>query len=120
MKRADAVVTYGSTSGVEAAFLGRPSILMGPSAYNLLGCAISVSSREQLRQALDERLVADIELSYPYGLFLHRRGFYFHYLSPLEEGGFNVSGVGISEASELARKVSHGIHEFRTRWYTRK
>ena len=120
MKHADVVVTYGSTSGVEAAFLRRPSVLMGPSAYNLLGCVVSVSNPEELTVALDSKVPADSELTYPYGLFLHRRGFYFHYLKRLEDGALSLNGVVISEASETARKVSHLIHEYLTRWYTKK
>lgn len=120
MKRADVVVTYGSTSGVEAAFLDRPSILMGPSAYNSLGCAVPVSTREELSKALDNKVIANSELTYPYGLFLHRRGLYFHYLAGTTETELSLNGIVISDASEWARKISHVMHNRLTRWYTIK
>lgn len=120
MKRADIVVSYGSTSGVEAAFLGRPSILMGPSAYNLLECATSVSNAKELKEALKNPAVKDIEYSLPYGLFLHRRGFTFRYLSKKPDGSLQLGSRSIGEANEGVRKFSHLFRQYYVRWLTKK
>ena len=53
MRQADVVVTYGSTSGIEAAFAGKPVAVMGPSAYNILGAASAVTNEDQLRLVIE-------------------------------------------------------------------
>jgi hypothetical protein len=120
MKRADVVVTYGSTSGVEAAFLERPSVLMGPSSYSLLNCVTPVSTITELNGALDQSVVQAQELSYPYGLFLHRRGFTFDYLQRSPSGQLMLGDNVIGEASEIPRKLSHMYHRIKTSWLTNK
>ena len=55
MRQSDVVVTYGSTTGVEAGYAERPVIVMGPSAYDELGCAVRVRTDEELYRALQER-----------------------------------------------------------------
>lgn len=120
MKRADVVVTYGSTSGVEAAFLERPSVLMGPSSYSLLNCVTPVSTITELNGALDQSVVQAQELSYPYGLFLHRRGFTFDYLQRSPSGQLILGDNVIGEASEIPRKLSHMYHRIKTSWLTNK
>ena len=52
MREADLVITYGSTSGIEAAFAHKPVIVMGPSAYNILGAATQVFNEDELRSAI--------------------------------------------------------------------
>ena len=52
MRQADVVVTYGSTSGIEAAFAGKPVAVMGPSAYNILGAASAVTNEDELRSVI--------------------------------------------------------------------
>lgn len=48
MRHADAVITFGSTAGIEAAYQRVPSILIGPSPYDTLSSCITVSSHEEL------------------------------------------------------------------------
>lgn len=120
MRTADVVVTYGSTSGVEAAFLGRPSILMGPSAYNLLGCATSVSSLDELNDAVTKEIDVDPELALPYGLFLQRRGFIFKHLERQPDGSLNLNGIVIREGHDFVRKLSHFFNQYQIRWLTKK
>jgi len=75
MRAADLVITYGSTSGVEAAFAKIPVIVMGPSAYNILGCATQVVNQEELRQAMADPKAGNWNGAVSYGLMMKRRGF---------------------------------------------
>jgi capsule polysaccharide modification protein KpsS len=75
MRAADLVITYGSTSGVEAAFAKKPVVVMGPSAYNILGCATQVINGDELRQAMAEPTPGEWSGAVSYGLMMKRRGF---------------------------------------------
>jgi hypothetical protein len=48
MRNASKVLTFGSTTGVEAAFWGKPSILAGRSFYQDLGATYNPSSHDEL------------------------------------------------------------------------
>ena len=119
MRAADLVFTYGSTSGVESAFVGKPVVVMGPSAYDLLGCARRITDASEIPTFLDTPPAADSEKSLPYGLMMQRRGFTFEQVSRNGQGEMTAGGIPISDARELARKVSHAANVRRTRRLTR-
>ena len=52
MDACDAVLTFGSTTGVEATFWGRPSVLYGRSYYESLGAVHKPDSLEELATTL--------------------------------------------------------------------
>lgn len=52
MERSNLVLSFGSTTGVEAAFNGRPSILAGASFYEKLDCAYVPATAEELYSLL--------------------------------------------------------------------
>ena len=107
MRQADVVVTYGSTTGVEAAFAGRPVLVMGPSAYDELGCATRVRNRVELRAALMRRAVGDHEGALAYGLMMRRRGFIARHVSVQEPGDVRtIGGVRMREPSRPVRSLS--------------
>ena len=106
MRRADIVFTYGSTSGVEAGFMGRPVVVMGPSAYDELGCAHRISSSQEIVSALDQPPETKSTAALPYGLMMQRRGFNFSYLTKSADGLPAFEDVELAEANELTRKVS--------------
>ena len=76
MDQADVVVTFGSTTGVEAAFARKPVIVMGPSAYDELGCASRVKNDQELISAIRSREAGDWPGAVSYGLMMNRRGFH--------------------------------------------
>ena len=76
MSQADVVVTYGSTTGVEAAYAKRPVVVLGPSAYDELGCALRVRTLDELRAALSNPTPGDWDGALAYGLMMRRRGFH--------------------------------------------
>lgn len=115
MRQADAVVTYGSTTGVEAGFAERPVIVMGPSAYDELGCAVRVRTVNELGAALEERRSGTRINAIPYGLMMKRRGFVFSYLTRSSDGTRLLCGVPIVEPRPLVRHISHAINRLAKR-----
>ncbi len=115
MRAAAVVVTYGSTTGVEAAYLGRPVIVMGPSAYDELGCAVRPRTPDELSEllaAVGEPL-SNVEVAaLPYGLMMKRRGFAFRYLDRAESGKASIGGVEFSEPPEYVRHLSHALKSY--------
>lgn len=109
MQQADVVVTYGSTSGVEAAYAGRPVIVMGPSAYDELDCAIRVRDRQGLSEALGNLTTGDKNGALAYGLMAVRRGVNFANVRPIKDGSFQLSGERIGQAAQRSRHLSHAI-----------
>ncbi len=114
MDQSDVVITYGSTTGVEAGFAGRPVIVMGPSAYDELGCAVRVRTDDELRQAMIEKVPPRQDSALPYGLMMKRRGFTYEYVQRLADGSRMLAGQTIDEPIPLVRHLSHGLNR-RTR-----
>lgn len=107
MQQADVVVTYGSTTGVEAAALGRAVIVMGPSAYDELGCAVRPRTQAELEQALAAITTGDIDGALKFGLMMKRRGFHLAHQRRNADGSLALAGTTVGEPSELARKLAH-------------
>ena len=105
MRAADIVFTYGSTSGVEAAFLGKPAVVMGPSAYDLLGCVHYASDTNDIRAHLNEPVALPSGNALPYGLLMQRRGFNFTHVLQNATGAFSINGMPIKDANSWSRKV---------------
>jgi len=106
MRVADIVVTYGSTAGVEAAFLGKPVLVLGPSAYDLIGCVTRASTPEQVRAALEAPVAHPADKALPYGLMMQRRGFNFQHAHEDDGGTFIIGGVRVNDARQAALNVS--------------
>jgi len=115
MKQSDVIVTYGSTTGVEAGFAERPVIVMGPSAYDELGCAVRVRTRSELREALQRRDAGAVSDAIPYGLMMKRRGFSYRFVARGDDGTRTLAGVPIVEPSPTVRHASHALNRL-TRW----
>ena len=120
MQQADVVVTFGSTTGVEAGYLGRPVIVMGPSAYDELGCAQRVRNAAELTSALVARRTGERSGAVPYGLMMRRRGFAYRYVERTEDGSRVMAGVPLVEPRELVRHLSHRSNLIRHRRLVRQ
>ncbi len=116
MRQADVVVTYGSTTGVEAGFARKPVIVMGPSAYDLLGCATPVSNETELRIALKAADPGAWAGAVAYGLMMMRRGFNFTYVKPDEEAGYRLGSHAFQDSNGVVRHAGHLADRVR-RWY---
>ena len=119
MRQADIVVTYGSTTGVEAAFAGKPVIVMGPCAYDKLGCAIGVADEKQLSAALDVRDAGSWAGAVSYGLMFKRRGFGYEHVARSADGMRSLSGVEFQEAAPRVLHLSHALNRLQRWWLTR-
>lgn len=119
MDLADVVFTYGSTAGVESAFFGRPVVVMGPSAYDTLGCATRIRDGSRIPELIGNPPQPHPDAALPYGLMMERRGFNFTHIDGREESA-SLGGVRLSEASDWALKLSDYLHQRRTRRLMRK
>jgi hypothetical protein len=121
MREAAVVVTYGSTTGVEAAYLGRPVIVMGPSAYDELGCAVRPRTSAELAELLQASVLPESVLpevgarALPYGLMMKRRGFAFRYLDRSSSGSATLNRVPFTEPPEYVRHLSYALKNFVTK-----
>ncbi|CAB4902471.1 MAG: hypothetical protein F2923_02255 [Actinobacteria bacterium] len=115
MRQADIVVTYGSTTGVEAAFARKPVIVMGPCAYDKLGCAIGVATIEELSQALQERNPGSWPGAVSYGLMMKRRGFTYQFVEKNNRGLRSLGAIEFSEANKTTLDISHALNRLE-RW----
>ncbi|AOX03971.1 hypothetical protein BJP34_35140 [Moorena producens PAL-8-15-08-1] len=84
MDWADVVVTYGSTTGVEAAYWGKPSVLLGDSMYSELGCVYQPRSEAEVYPLLENDTLAPLpqETCLPYGYYSLRKGMTYNYYNP--------------------------------------
>jgi hypothetical protein len=117
MRQSDVVVTYGSSTGVEAGFAERPVIVMGPSAYDELGCAVRVRTAAELKSALVERRHGHQKDAIPYGLMMKRRGFSYAFVDRMADGTRSLADVAIIEPHIMVRHLSHFLNRLRTRRY---
>jgi hypothetical protein len=115
MNHADVIVTYGSTTGVEAAYAGKPVIVMGPSVYGELGCAQQVCDDKELREALMRPTQPKRVGVLAYGLFNTRRGFKLEHVQLLNSGEFILGGVKITDAPKIAQHLSQMLNERKRR-----
>lgn len=107
MEQADVVVTYGSTTGVEAAYAGRPVIVMGPSAYDQLGCARFVATPDELSAALVDTPVGSKQAAISYGLMMRRRGLMHEFVTRDPAAGFSIGEQRLDDAPILVQHVGH-------------
>ena len=118
MQAADLVITYGSTTGVEAGFAGKPVIVLGPSAYDEIGCAIRPKTKEELASAIRERSVGTQHGAILYGLMMKRRGFHADHITLNDKGERTLGGVPLEDSRELVRHGSHLMAKWRRRYLT--
>lgn len=89
---ADIVVTYGSTIGMEAAYAGKPSILIGPCSYAGSEAIYQAHSEHELELLLSMKPIPpkDRKHCLPYGYYFMTFGDLFGYYRPesLSEGTF--------------------------------
>lgn len=111
MRKADIVFTYGSTSGVEAGFIGRPTVVMGPSAYDELGCVARITKEEEIALMLDNPPLPNSKAAVPFGLLMQRRGFNFSHIKRNQENIASLHEVELAEANELTRKLSEAVKQ---------
>ena len=105
MHQADVVVTFGSTTGVEAAYVRKPVVVTGPSAYDELGCATRVLHEEGLREAVANTEPGRWQGAIAYGLMMRRRGFKNVFLQRDASGVKRLQGVPLRDSGRGILKI---------------
>ena len=91
LETAEVVCTYGSTMGVEAAYWGTPSILLGDAGYSGFGCCFEPKNDEELESLLlNTPTQWDRDGCIMYGYYVSTFGRAFKYFEPRSffEGNF--------------------------------
>ena len=109
------MVTYGSTTGVEAAFAGKRVIVLGPSAYDQLGCATLAGTQAELSAALDDRNAGAWAGALSYGLMMRARGFSFEFVKRDPQGKFTLGGKAFADSKRIVRHLSN-LQDRLQRW----
>lgn len=93
---ADIVATYGSTIGIEAAYWGKPSLLLGPSSYSESGAVIKANNLLEIQKFLNPTFnlrIPNQDKCLPYGYYYLSYGEKFLYYKP--KNLFSGEFVGI-------------------------
>lgn len=103
IRKSQKVITFGSTIGVEAAYMNRLSILAGSAFHQKMGMTLNVTNPRELEDSLGiDEYTSKIRGAYlntlPYGYFLHSGGTTFKNLisnekKPSQGGDFNYKGI---------------------------
>ena len=72
----EAVMTFGSTAGIETSLLGKPSLLLGPALHSALNATIPVQSEEELTHILAAIKNESIDIS-SFVLQAHKYAFFY-------------------------------------------
>jgi hypothetical protein len=113
MKHCDRVISFGSTTGIEATYWGKPSILAGKSLYRNLGATYNPQTHEDLMALIvAERLPPKEKVgALMYGYYEQTRGERFKYFEGLDVRDGLFKGERISPATpydKLAMLASRG------------
>jgi len=100
MERSYAVVSVGSTVGIESVFWGTPSILLGPSMYDRLGAVYTPKDERELEILLTKKILKALpQRALPFGYYQSTFGrkYQFYKAETLFSGKF--LGVNLQEIS---------------------
>lgn len=102
MENASIVLTSHSTTGAEAAYWGKPVILVSNSPYRSLGGFYTPQSYQELINLLlaDLKPISQIG-AIKYGLWLSKSGIGFRYYTPIDSGNGLFRGVNIKERAHV-------------------
>ena len=100
--------------------MGRPVAVMGPSAYDLLGCARRIRTVDGIYDALDNPPAPTPQGAIPYGLMMQRRGFTYERLERSATGEPSLAGTAFEQAGLNAQKASDLLRRAWTNWLTRR
>tara|TARA_R110002073_G_scaffold80550_8_gene194053 strand:+ start:213 stop:1745 length:1533 start_codon:yes stop_codon:yes gene_type:complete len=111
----DLVITYGSTVGVEAAYYGKPVLLLGSSFYDQLDAAHQAYTPERIRNFLADPAQwtpLSQAASLKYGFYANKHGVPFEYYEPIDffSGKFRDQNLFV-EPSLSYPEGAHGISQ---------
>lgn len=102
---ADIVISYGSTMGIEAAYFGKPSILLGDSTYRGFGCTYEPNSLSELIELIGNKdlPILPSENALPYGFYSVTHGELYEYYKPTSLFSGLFMGVELSYEMQWVR-----------------
>lgn len=111
MRRATRAVTFGSTTGIEAAYWGIPSILGLRTSYDQLGSTYNPSTHDEMMQLIlsTDLQPQDRRGALMYGYFQKTYGIPFRFYRPL--GLFGGSFKGSPIKPHVAFRTAGWLHE---------
>lgn len=103
VQHADSAITFGSTMGMEATFMRRPSILAGKSFYFFMKGTYTVASHAELMDLLPQKLEPKpldeaLKFAYFFATFGHR----FKHYQPEDFGAGTIAGKRLSDPTQKA------------------
>ena len=121
MKHCDRVITFGSTTGIEAVYWGKPSILAGISLYRNLGSTYNPETHEDLLTlTIAERLPPKERVgALMYGYYEQTRGERFKYFEGLDVRDGLFKGNRISLAAPYDKLATFANDGRRAAWANR-
>jgi hypothetical protein len=110
MRRATRVLTFGSTTGIEAVYWGKPSILAGVSYYDGLGGTYNAKSHDDVMALLTQPNLApkDQQAALMFGYFTRAYGIRFRYFQPNGLPGGPFRGVAL-RPTPVARVAARAL-----------
>jgi hypothetical protein len=121
MRHCDRVISFGSTTGIEATYWGKPSILAGVSLYRNLGATYNPQTHEDLMTLIvAERLPPKERVgALMYGYYEQTRGERFKYFEGLDVRDGLFKGERVSPAAPYGRLARFAQHPRRAAWVNR-
>jgi hypothetical protein len=98
MSKADLVITFGSTAGIEAAFMGKPSMLLGKCCYMGFDCVYSPKNHGEAIALCKRNLPPlDSESALIYGYYMNTYGIPYKWFQPTDvhKGSFMGSQIRV-------------------------
>jgi hypothetical protein len=106
VKHSDKVITFGSSVGIEAVFLGIPSILAGKCFYRGLGSTYDPQTHDELVQLVCRKLdPLNKKAAHVYGYFFSSFGIPYKYYQPEDFGAGRFKGVLVKSTEGYYYKV---------------
>jgi hypothetical protein len=113
----EAVITFGSTAGIETSLLGKPSLLLGPALHSDLNATIPVQSEEELAFIVAKLKDKSLEISscvlqaHKYALFYARGGQKFTFNQVVgsfdsQDPEMKVAGIKLKYRSKIQKITS--------------
>lgn len=111
VQHADTTITFGSTMGMEATFMRRPSILAGKSFYFFMNGTYTVASHEELMALLPQKLEPKpLEEALKFAFFFATFGHRFKHYKPEDFGAGTIGGIRLSNPDQKAPWATRFIY----------
>lgn len=125
MQKADKIVSFGSTIGIEAVYWNKVSILLGKSLYYYLsGLYKPADHNEAVKMILDRDLqFIEKNEARQYGYFFKSHGVSFQYYEPYDYKSGKYRGINLehmqyhSKKAQLLSRMMKKIKKYQKIWY---